>query len=52
MLDKYPEDKLRAEMKNNMGLMRGFDVATEIPLSSVTEEELRGAPHTTRVNRK
>lgn len=49
MLDEYPEDKLRAGRKKYICLMREFDVVDEIPASSVTDEELRGALDTTWV---
>lgn len=50
MLDTYPEDKLRGRMRKAMDVTKDFDVARKTPPSSVTEDELRGAPDTTSVN--
>lgn len=51
MLGEYAEDKLRAGMAKLIGLMRDFGVAVEIPLSSRTEEEVRGICDTPWVKR-
>lgn len=51
MLDEYLEDKLRAGMHQYIDLIGGLGVADEIPALTVSEGELRGALHTTWVNR-
>lgn len=51
VLGEYPADWLRAAMKKDMGLMRDFSVAGEIPSPSVADKELHGALDTTWANK-
>lgn len=46
MLDECLEDELRAGVEKAMELMRDFDVAGEIPVSSVAGGELHGVVFT------
>ena len=51
LLNEYPKDKLQESMNNEMLKMEEFDVADNVPSSSLTPEQLSAALDFTWVHR-